>query len=185
MRPDYFWAENEFEKIHKCRLCQIKDTFKSYSNYFNLKSNDNVAILNNRRRNIKLDNEDLVRSILHLSAFDHLKDYVELSVPSDLEKILKHLLWFVKHDQNFKSNTKLEVIQESTQELMNQYNYMKDEQKKLSNFLESVSNQINAYDEIEIAKIRMRLANEIEQQDPEFESTYIIKASFFLLMSQI
>ena len=175
LRPENFGFGNTFERLDKCRLCNIEDLFKAYSSHFNLKSNDNVAILNNRRRNQKLDNEDLVRSILDLRAFDHLSAFVETSVPSDLEKILRHILWFVKHDASFKMNANLVTVAESTQELTNQFNYMKEEQKKLSNFLESVANQINAYDEIEIAKIRMRLANEVEQQDPEFESLHIIK----------
>ena len=160
--------------IEKCRLCKAKSSFKTYSDYFNLKPTDIIINLNNRRRYQKLDNEALIRSLFH-HEYDEFSAFGQITKASDLEKILKHIIAHTKHDPSFKQIPNLIQVADSTQELMAQFSYLKDEQKKLSNFIENISFQINAYDEIEMAKIRIRLANEFEQADPDFESLHVIK----------
>jgi hypothetical protein len=174
LRPESF--TDNIEATRKCRLCQAKASFKAYSDHFNLKPNDVIINLNNRRRYQKLDNEELIRSIFN-HEYDEFSAYREITQPSDLEKILKHVTWFLKHDPSYKLDSNLVPVADSTQELMSQFSYLKDEQKTLSRYIETMSYQINAYDEIEIAKIRMRLATSFEQEDPDFESLHIIKPS--------
>ncbi len=174
LRPESF--TDNIEATRKCRLCQAKASFKAYSDHFNLKPNDVIINLNNRRRYQKLDNEELIRSIFN-HEYDEFSAYGEITKPSDLEKILKHIAWFLKHDPSYKLDSNLVPVADSTQELMSQFSYLKDEQKTLSRYIETLSYQINAYDEIEIAKIRMRLATSFEQEDPDFESLHIIKPS--------
>ena len=153
MRPGSFQHEN-IDRSIKCPLCQLNSKFRTYTKFFSSKIEDNHGGLNSRRRKQRLDienSEDILDPLL-LEEFstEDFQNFGEINNPCDLELVLKHISWFIKH-------ANLGSVSQSATELSRSFAYLKDEQKKLSTFLQSVSNQINAYDEIEMAKTRMRL----------------------------
>jgi hypothetical protein len=94
-----------------CELCRINASFKAYSDQFNVKANQNIQNLNvQRMQRLNQRNEDNEFDLLpkennsRPGAFlaEDLSAYGEMPNPSDLEKTLKHINWFVKYDQSFK-----------------------------------------------------------------------------------
>ena len=160
-------------KANRCELCKINASFKTYSDHFNLKQDDRIEILNferiKRHQQRNDDNDCNIQSNENEAQNKFTTEtFADILNPSDLEKIFKHLIWFSKRDPEYKKDSL-----ESIQKLISQYDYLKDEQRKLSNFIECVSNQIGAFDTLEKVKIRVRLPTWLEEEEERREDEEI------------
>ena len=161
---------NACKQRNTCILCRIKTLFGEYTNFFYAKIEE-IPNLKNQRRNKKVDGETLESNINEHAALTH---YGEMPNPSDLELVLKQIVSYVKTDADFKHKSALGPVVKTANELNKQYTYLKSEQKKLSTLFETVSNQIIAYDKLEVAKTRLKLHQPIVDLENAVESEDIM-----------
>ena len=157
----------------KCDLCLTDNSFKTYVKH--LFSNKNDIIKSSRYDSDEDVTEDEnLRNDFEYGDLDEEeaefenKQLESAMNRSDLEKFLKLIHFMGKHE---KSTLKDDI--ETGKEFLQFFSSLKEEFKLMRKFYTKSSNQINALDELEMCKLRMRLLQPNEKNI--YELDYIIE----------
>ena len=169
---------------NKCELCKADGSFRQYAKYLFSHSDEILKFTEDQMKKANGEGEEEDEESLNTNenflTDDNLIENLNRDKSSaverkfyrsttDLEKLFKLLC------SMFRSDDKLSEYVKIGKSVLELYEAYKEEFKLCRQFWLSASYQINAYDELEMAKIRMRLRELDEELTDAKEANYILE----------
>ncbi len=175
-------ASSSSKRKNKCQLCKSDQIFHTHAkNLFShsdeiikftedeMKDDNNEEEENfNTNENQLISEENLIENLNREKTNSAERKFLRSS--SDLEKLFKILCSMCKNDEKLQEYVKI------GKKVIDMYELYKEEFRLCRQFWLTASYQINAYDELEMAKIRMRLRE--PNETGRIKESYIIEPLF-------